>query len=78
MATYLAVGDAGRILCEGADCSGAQDSGTDEILFGAARSSFTFSNGVPLRLVVGEDGTILRMRSEGRAGMLPASGSLAE
>ena len=66
MATYLAVGDAGRILCEGDDCSGAQDSGTDEILFGAARSSFTFSNGVPLRLVVGEDGTVLRMRSGGR------------
>jgi photosystem II stability/assembly factor-like uncharacterized protein len=66
MATYLAVGDAGRILCEGADCSGAQDSGTDEILLGAARSSFTFSNGVPLRLVVGQDGTILRMRSGGR------------
>jgi photosystem II stability/assembly factor-like uncharacterized protein len=66
MATYLAVGDAGRILCDGADCSGAQDSGTDEVLYGAARSSFTFSNGVPLRLVVGEDGTILRMRSGGR------------
>jgi photosystem II stability/assembly factor-like uncharacterized protein len=66
MATYLAVGDAGRILCDGADCSGAQDSGTDEVLRGAARSSFTFSNGVPLRLVVGENGTILRMRSEGR------------
>lgn len=66
MATYLAVGDAGRILCDGPDCSGTQDSGTDKVLRGAARSSFTFSNGVPLRLVVGEDGTILRMRSEGR------------
>jgi photosystem II stability/assembly factor-like uncharacterized protein len=66
MATYLAVGDAGRILCAGSGCSGAQDSGTDEVLFGAARSGFTFSNGVPLRLVVGEDGTILRMRSGGR------------
>jgi photosystem II stability/assembly factor-like uncharacterized protein len=66
MATYLAVGDAGRILCDGTGCSGAQDSGTDEVLFGAARSSFTFSNGVLLRLVVGEDGTILRMRAGGR------------
>lgn len=66
MATYLAVGDAGRIFCDGTGCSGAQESGTDEVLFGAARSSFTFSNGVRLRLVVGEDGTILRMRAGGR------------
>ena len=65
MASYLAVGDSGRILCAGSNCSGAQKSNVGVQLRGVSRSSFFLRKKLPLRLAVGENGTVLRMGSGG-------------
>ena len=65
MATYMAVGDDGTIVCKGDGCSGGQTSGTGKHLLGVARAGINRTNGSPLMLTVGDDGTCLRFVGDG-------------
>ena len=65
MATYMAVGDDGTIACRGDGCSGGQNSGTGKHLLGVARAGINRTNGSPLMLAVGDDGTCLRFVGDG-------------
>ena len=75
MATYMAVGDDGTIVCSGQGCSGGQTSGTGKHLLGVARAGINRSNGSPLMLAVGDDGTCLRFASDGEWQNLPTNTS---
>jgi photosystem II stability/assembly factor-like uncharacterized protein len=65
MATYMAVGDDGTIVCKGDGCSGDQNSGTGKHLLGVARAGINRTNGSPLMLAVGDDGMCLRFVGDG-------------
>ena len=65
MATYMAVGDDGTIVCKGDGCSGGQNSGTGKHLLGVARAGINRTSGSALMLAVGDDGTCLRFVGDG-------------
>jgi photosystem II stability/assembly factor-like uncharacterized protein len=66
MATYMAVGDDGTIVCKGDGCSGDQISGTTKHLRGVARAGINRTNGAPLMLAVGDGGVCVRLVGDGQ------------
>jgi photosystem II stability/assembly factor-like uncharacterized protein len=66
MATYMAVGDDGMILCKGDGCSGSQTSGSTKHLRGVARAGINRTNGSALMLAVGDGGVCLRLVGDGQ------------
>jgi photosystem II stability/assembly factor-like uncharacterized protein len=66
MATYMGVGDDGRIVCNGDGCSGDQTSGTTKHLRGVARAGINRTNGSPLMLAVGDGGACVRLVGDGQ------------
>lgn len=66
MATYMAVGDDGTIVCKGDGCSGHQTSGTTKHLLGVARAGINRTNGSPLMLAVGDGGACVRLVGDGQ------------
>ncbi len=66
MATYMAVGDDGTIVCKGDGCSGGQTSGTSKHLRGVARAGINRTNGSPLMLAVGDGGACVRLVGDGQ------------
>jgi photosystem II stability/assembly factor-like uncharacterized protein len=67
MATYMAVGDDGTIVCKGDGCSGGgQTSGTTKHLRGVARAGINRTNGAPLMLAVGDGGACVRLVGDGQ------------
>ena len=66
MATYMAVGDDGMIVCRGAGCIGSQTSGITKHLRGVSRAGINRSNGSPLMLAVGDGGECVRLVGDGQ------------
>ena len=66
MATYMAVGDDGTIVCKGDGGIGDQTSGTAKHLRGVARVGINRTNGAPLTLAVGDGGVYVRLVGDGQ------------
>jgi photosystem II stability/assembly factor-like uncharacterized protein len=75
MSNYMAVGDDGTIVCKGTGCSGTQTSGVSKHLLGVARAGINRTNGSPLMLAVGDDGTCVRFVGDGEWQSLSANAS---